>query len=772
MNWPLMEAIEYMEESNPEAILAPKTVGVNSLLQMFYPGALECNVIIPDGTTEKIVPMEMADEMGYFATLIPGKIPPVYQYEVKLENETLRMKDAYAFSGYALSDKDIDKLNAGCTYEAEKYLGAHKATVNKAEGVKFGLWAPNAVSVSVIGTFNNFTAGVHQMILNEKAGIYELFIPDVDENDRYLYEIKVKGGESYRKLDPYATSLNEKKECCIGEKEYIFTDEKFIASRKNALELSYPMSVLEIDAGDERALNLLGNSEKLLSEISDKGYTHVELAHIFESSDWDNSGYGTLSYFAVNEKIGSSYDLKKLIDLLHNNNIGVIIDWSPAFFASDDLGMKEFDGTALYEHLDPRKGIHPIYGTRIFNYARPQVADFLISNAFYWLKEFHVDGLKIDNVSSMIYLDYARNDGEWIANIYGENENLEAIDFIKKLNKLIKKSYKDVMIIAQEESAYPGVTSKEDSGLGFDYKLNEGFMCDYMDYISYDPYFRAHHHNELTFSMVYQYSENFISAVENGELFDEFPGEEKDKLNNLKLSLGYIFAHPGKKLIKMNFDKNSVMLSSKVKDLVKDLNKMYKKYPALYECDYEESGFSWINCIDANKCMISFLRKSKKEDETLMVVCNFANIEQKFPVGTPLAGKYKEILNTDSKDYGGSNKVNSQTKVVSEIGADSLPYNIEVRMAPLSMAVFKYTPFSEKEKFQIQKRKEAALAKTRAEEFENIRNEALEDYDKAKKEMEDALARMKDAETRAEDALKKKEAEILKAKKALDAASK
>lgn len=773
MNWPKIEAVEYLEESNPFEILAPKQVGTSTLFQMFYPGAVKVDLLISSSKENKVFPMEEADEMGFFACLVPGKIPSDYEYEISLKDKSVRMKDAYSYSGYEFTDKEIKKLNAGNSSMAYKLLGAHFTTVNKVKGVKFSLWAPNAVSVSVLGSFNDYTSGVHQMKINEDCGVYELFIPDVSAEDDYVYEVRVNGGYSFKKLDPYATLINEKKTCGFENAEYIFTDDKYIKEQRGAFSSDEPLSVYKINLCDDELKNALKKTDEFCEYVASMGYTHVELCPVTEKSANDETGYQTLSYYAVDSSIGTGIELKAFINKLHENGVGVVLDWTPAYFAFDDLGMKDFDGTALYEHLDPRKGVHPFLGTRIFNYARPQVSDFLISNLMYWINEYHVDGFLFDSLSSMIYLDYGRGDGEWIANLYGGNENLEALEFIKKAVTAVKKYDNKLMLIAREDSAYQNVTAAiSDNGLGFDYKLNEGLSSDYSDYISYDPYFRAHHHSELTFSMVYQYTEKYISEIDLSSLYDIVPGNDTEKLNNIKLTLGYIFAHPGKKLIVKGADSVWTNKNKVLNELIKDLNKLYKKNPALYKLDGADEGFSWINCIDNEKCMLSFLRKTSNENDTMLVVCNFANIEQTFNVGTPYAGKYKEVLNTDSKNYGGLNKVNARTLSVSEVGADALPYNIKVKMAPLAVAIFKYTPFTEKEKYVIQKRKEAAIAHTKADEFALMRKNAIKDYEEAKSRMEEAMAQMKEAESRIEAAQRGEAAEISKAKKALEEASK
>lgn len=798
MNWPQIEAIVYGEESDPFKVLGPHMYGTSCLFQTFVPGAKEVYVVVKN---EKIK-MELVDEAGFFAQTITGKIPSTYKYEYVYPEETIESLDTYSFSGFEIKEKDINRITAGIHYELYDILGAHECEINGTSGIRFAVWAPNAISVFVVGDFNNWNQATHPMKKNEQAGIFELFIPNVNEGCEYKYYIKSKSGIGKLKSDPFSSYIDKDKgdASVICFSSYNFEDDDYIKSRKKQKKTEMPFSVYEIYAGnifknDNADKSVFENiTDKLIKHVTETGYTHVQLMPVMEHSLDASWGYQTTHFYATASKYGKPDDLKRFIDKMHKNGIGVILDWAPFHFPKNETGLSNFDGTCLYEHLDSRKSTHPFYGTSLFNYGRAEVSNYLIANALFWIKEFHADGLKMDSVSSMLYLDYGKNDGEWVANMYGGNENLEAIEFIKHLNSIINKNYKDILMIANEDSGYPKTTTPVDEdGLGFDYKYNTGMTKDYFDYISYDPYFRAHHHSELTFSMVYQYSENYINALShenfiygNGTALNRMPGEIKDKLANLRLTYAYMFMHPGAKLIfqgqdfatASEFDEGAEeqwQLLRKndnkgIKNLIKDLNKLYKKYPALYKLDKNPEGFEWINSIDAQKCVLSFMRKTDKADETLLVVCNFAGVDYNLRVGTNIAGKYKEILNTDAKEYGGKNKTNSKNKFVSEIEADAKTYSIEIKIPALSVCAFLYVPFTEAEKKAIEKKKEAELAKTKATEYHEIAINAENELLELKKLLEETKLKIKETQQKAEAAYKNEETEILKAKKALEEA--
>ena len=796
MNWPRIEGIIYSEEDRPHEILGPHIVGKSVLFQTFQPGAGKISLITEDG---KKTEMEMVDEAGYFAALVAGKIPDRYEYEICRGEETVLQKDAYRYQT-GLSAKDIEKFNAGIHYTIYEKLGAHFMTIDGTEGTFFAVWAPNALRVSVVGDFNHWDGRLHQMTRNPEGGIFEIFIPDVKPGECYKFELKVKGGLTYLKADPYAfgQQLRPDTASVVRDFQYVWKDGKWMKDREKRQQENAPVSVYEMYLGSfkrNRETNDYLNYRELAPEIAkyakEMGYTHVELMPVMEHPLDASWGYQVIGYYAPTARYGTAEDFMFLVDTLHQAGIGVILDWVPAHFPRDTYGLSQFDGTGLYEHADPRQGSHPHWGTLIYNYGRPQVSNYLIANALYWVEKYHVDGIRMDAVASMLYLDYGKQEGQWVANIYGGNENLEAMELLKHLNSVMKKRNPGVLMIAEESTAWPKITSKvEEDGLGFDLKWNMGFMNDFLSYIGYDPYFRAHHHNELTFSMVYAYSENFMLVFSHDEvvhgkatLIGKMPGVIEDKFANLRLTYAYMMTHPGKKLLFMGqdiaefkeFDETREtewgLLSYEphkgVHQLVKDLNALYKEKPALYAMDTRPEGFEWINCISPEKCMVSFLRKTDKIKETLVVVANFANLEQEFTIGVPYEGKYKEVLNTDAKCYGGLGRVNGQAIFVEEEETDAKPYSFKMTSAPLSVSIFSYVPYTAKEKQMIAKKKARLEAEAKAEkarlEAEQAKAEAL----KAKEEAQEARRQAAEAEARARDAEKRAEAEIQKAREEL-----
>lgn len=456
------------------------------------------------------------------------------------------------------------------------------------------------------------------------------------------------------------------------------------------------------------------------------------MEHPFDGS-W---GYQVIGYYAPTARYGTPQDFMFFVNELHKAGIGVILDWVPAHFPRDTYGLSAFDGTCLYEHKDPRQGAHPHWGTLIYNYGRPQVSNYLIANALYWIEQFHADGIRMDAVASMLYLDYGKNDGEWVANMYGGNENLEAVEFLKHTNSMIKKRGRGAVSIAEESTAWPKVTgSLNDGGLGFSMKWNMGWMNDFLDYMHYDPYFRSYHHNELTFSMVYAYSEQFMLVLSHDEvvhgkasMIGKMPGEESEKFANLRAGYGFMMTHPGKKLLFMGQDiaeydewneNRSVeweLLKEKKHDgirrYVKRLNELYRSCPALYEKDGGWDGFEWIDCISANECSLSYLRKGEREEDTLLVCVNFADVDRKdHAVGVPFAGKYTEILNSDAEQFGGKNRINEKVLEADERPANGRELSVSIRQAPLSVSIFSYTPYTKEEQEARRRAKEEAAKK-------------------------------------------------------------
>lgn len=729
MNWPVIEEIVYSESDHPHDLLGPHRVGSQYLLQAYYPGAKKMLVRMLDSDRE--YDMEMADEEGFFAVLIPAKEMGKYCYRVvDQENHEKQIFDAYRHKS-VITKADMDKFANGIHYTVYEKLGAHPMKLDGEEGTVFAVWAPNAVRVSVVGDFNNWDGRVHQMRRLGDSGIFEIFIPGASVGSNYKYELKVKGGLTYLKADPYgnAAQLRPDTASVIADiSDFPWEDADFIANRKSFQCGQAPVSVYEMylgsfadpEDGAEYA-NYRAIAPKVIDYIKEMGYTHVELMPVMEHPFDASWGYQVIGYYAPTARYGTPEDFMYFINELHKAGIGVILDWVPAHFPRDAYGLANFDGTCLYEHKDPRQGAHPHWGTLIYNYGRPQVSNYLIANALFWVEKYHADGIRMDAVASMLYLDYGKNDGEWVANMYGGKENLEAIELIKHLNSIMKKRNPGVLSIAEESTAFPKITGDlDDGGLGFDLKWNMGYMNDYLRYIQNDPYFRSYHHGELTFSMVYAYSEKFMLVFSHDEvvhgkatLVGKMPGTREQKLANLRLSYAYMMTHPGKKLLFMGQDLGEfdewnegrrvewnlleVPEHRGVAELYKELNHLYRTEGALYEMDDRPEGFAWMNAISGNDCYISFVRKGEKDSDLLLVVANFAGSPQEIRTGVPFEGKYKEILNTDETRFGGTGVRNPRIKKTEDISWDDRDQSISVKLAPTSLSILRFVPYTEEE---------------------------------------------------------------------------
>ncbi len=749
MNWPVIEEIIYSESDNPHATLGPHTVGNQTLVQAYFPGAEQ--VIVEWKESSETKKMELADEDGFFAVLLPGKTLGRYHYQVTYaDGRREHVEDAYAFPP-TISEKDLTKFSLGIHYTIYEKLGAHPMIIKGMEGVAFAVWAPNAMRVSVVGDFNHWDGRVHQMRRLGDSGIFEIFVPDAKVNDNYKFEIKLKGGLTYLKADPYANAAQLRPESAsvIADIEnFPWEDGDWIKNRETMQKKDAPMSVYELylgsfvrnKEGSQEDGSVYLNYRKLAPEIiayvKEMGYTHVELMPVMEHPFDGSWGYQTIGYYAPTARYGSPKDFMYFMNELHKAGIGVILDWVPAHFPRDTYGLSNFDGTCLYEHFDPRQGSHPHWGTLIYNYGRPQVSNYLIANVLFWVEKYHADGIRMDAVASMLYLDYGKQDGEWVANMYGGNENLEAIEFIKHLNSILHKRNPGVLSIAEESTAWPMVTGDlQEGGLGFDLKWNMGWMNDFLGYMKCDPYFRCHHQNELTFSMVYAYSENFMLVFSHDEvvhgkasMLGKMPGNREEKFANLRLAYAFMTMHPGKKLLFMGqdigeFDEWNENRSVEweltqyrehkgVQELIKALNHLYVTTPALSVLDNQPEGFEWINCIDAQKSIVTFLRKGKKEEEFLVVAANFAGIAQEIQIGVPLNGKYHEILNTNDKRFGGDKLTSKRAKKASRTVCDGRPYSIRASLPALSLCAYAYEPYSKEELEEMERKKLEAEAKT------------------------------------------------------------
>ncbi len=742
MDWAGIEELVYSEASDPGRLLGEHVIKEGLLIQAFLPNAAKVSVKIG----EESFPMEMADENGFFAVLLEDRLELVpYHFLVTYEDgDSEEIVDPYSYQFYtAFTEEEVKKFGAGIYYDSYQKFGAHPTVEAGISGVHFAVWAPDAMRVSVVGDFNFWDGRRHQMKKRGPSGIYEIFIPGLKPGAIYKYEIKTKAGDPMLKADPYAnfSELRPNTASVIWDMtDYQWNDGEWIEKRKAAKDRlkDSPMSIYEVHLGswmqkpvaqDENGDDINGSqfynyreiAEKLAAYVKEMGYTHVELLPVMEHPLDESWGYQVTGYYAPTSRFGTPDDFKAFMDYMHKEGIGVILDWVPAHFPRDAHGLAAFDGTCLYEHKDPRQGSHPHWGTLIYNYGRPQVSNFLISNALYWAREFHADGIRMDAVASMLYLDYGKNAGEWIANMYGGNENLEAVEFLKHLNSIFARDTEGAVLIAEESTAWPKVSGDEnDGGLGFDFKWNMGWMNDFLDYMQCDPYFRHDHYGELTFSMLYAYSEKFVLVFSHdevvhgkGSMAGKMPGDTQEKkFANLRTAYGFMMGHPGKKLLFMGQDfgqmdewneKESLEwgllkydIHSQMKDYVKALNHLYRTQPALYKMDYEPEGFEWINCTYNDENIVIFERKTDKPEETLLFVCNFVPVEhEKFRLGVPFAGKYKEILNSDAKQFGGSGMVNPRVKMSKKEEWDARENSIVINLAPVSVAVFSCTPYEE-----------------------------------------------------------------------------
>ena len=742
MNWPEIEGIVYSDVAHPKKLLGQHAVKGGQLIQSFHPGAVNAYVVERGGNKHK---MEQVDEEGFFAVLIPGKNPVDYTLLYEFEDKSVfETEDIYNYPSM-LDEKLLKAFSAGNNGKAYELLGAHITKVGGVKGVLFALWAPNALRVSVVGDFNAWDGRKHQMELNGDSGVFELFIPGIEEGAVYKYELRIKGGAVVLKADPYAFAAELRPDTAsvvYNPKTYKWNDKEWMQERDKDKYKTKPMSVYELHAGsfktpdDEREfLNYRELAPAVIEYVTEMGYTHVELMPVMEHPFDGSWGYQVTGYYAPTARYGTPDDFKFFMDELHKAGIGVILDWVPAHFPKDAFGLAKFDGTCLYEHFDKRQGEHPDWGTLIYNFGRPEVADFLISNAVFWAKEYHADGIRMDAVASMIYLDYGKRDGGWVANMYGGNENLEAVDFLKKLSKTFAKQCKNAMLIAEESTAWPQVTGDADNGsLGFDYKWNMGWMNDFLDFMSCDPLFRKGRYNELTFSMIYAYSEDFILTLSHDEvvhgkcsMLNKMPGAtKKEKLANLRAAYGFMFTHPGKKLLFMgqdfgmenewwearqiDWELTKLEENRQLMDYVADLNRLYRTEPALHKLDYTPDGFEWINNISADECIVVYVRKTSDSD-MLLVVANFTPVQRdKYKVGVPHMGKYKEIFNSEDEKYGGSGAVNKRVIPSKKDECDGREDSIRLTVPPMGVTILRYT-----EADTTPKKRETSAAKTAAE---------------------------------------------------------
>jgi 1,4-alpha-glucan branching enzyme len=622
-----------------------------------------------------------------------------------------------------LSDTDLYLFNQGTHYHLYEKLGAHAVIKDGAHGICFSVWAPNARQVSVCGDFNAWNKRSHLLHSRGQSGIWEGFFPGLGTGLLYKYYIISKNTEyKVLKADPFAffNEVSPKTSSIVWDLKYEWGDTGWMQNRAKSNALQSPMSIYEIHLGSWQRVPAEGNrylsyrelAPRLASYIKETGFTHVEFMPIMEHPFYGSWGYQITGYFAATSRYGTPQDLMYLIDYLHQQNIGVILDWVPSHFPTDEHGPGFFDGTHLYEHNDPRQGIHPEWNSYIFNFNRNEVKSFLISNAIFWLDKYHVDGLRVDAVASMLYLDYGRKKGEWIPNIFGGNESLEAVDFLRRLNEVVYQNYPDVQTIAEESTSWPGVSRPVYlGGLGFGLKWDMGWMHDTLSYMKKDPVHRKYHHNDLTFRLVYAFFENFVLPFSHDEvvhgkssLLNKMPGDDWQKFANLRLLLGYMYAQPGKKLLFMGSEfgqrrewSHEASLDwhlleykphSGVKDWVADLNRLYRDNPALH-VDFEPSGFAWIDINDAEHSVISLMRLGKNPDDVMIAAFNFTPVPRyDYKIGVPSGGFWNEILNSDAREYGGSGQGNLGGIMAVPVTAHGRPYSLNITIPPLGVVFF------------------------------------------------------------------------------------
>lgn len=753
MDWPSIEGVVYSECDEPMELLGGRICKDGFLIQTFAPDAVEMNVRV-DGR-KKLYPMEKMDEAGFFAVLLPGRKKISYTFvKEDIYGKKTEYKDIYSYgrqecmqallkiSQNGRSEYNINKFMTGSAQDAYKYMGSHEAVVDGISGMIFGIWAPDARRVSVIGAFNKWDGRVFQMEKDYDTGVFFLFIPDMKPKTPYCYEIKLKDGQVVKKADPYAQSAsNDVIYASLAgvnpeEKNFKWTD----AGWKQEDTKHKPLSICEIDILDLK-------DDTIEDRIEALGFNCVEIMNVCAVRN--GSSAETINFYAVNCEVGG-LRLKAFIDKMHKKNISVIIDWNGAFMSQGEYSLVYFDGTHLYDTGKVNLDNHPELNVASFDYSKPQVRSFLMSNIRYWIEEYHVDGLKFSETASMLYLDYGRKPGEWIPNIYGGKENINAVEFIQNVRKMVDSLQKNTILAAEESSGWQFVTGDiADGGLGFDYKWNDGWKKELVPFIEMDPLFRKGIYGRLTYSMLYQYSDDFIIGFsrngygwKKGILKDIVPVNGEDVLNHVKTALGYMYFHPGKKLI-------NIKECSGVEKFVAQMNNLYRNTKALYECDDNPSGFEWADDISAEETVIAVLRRDESGQSVIGAV-NFTPVERKeFCIGVDEAGKYTDVLN-DSVVYESS-----------EHNWNSKDESVFVDLKPLGISLYTYEPYTEieKERIKIEKETKEALmlAKKEADEAKAVKDAAIERAKQAKEAEIIALAAAKEAEKAEKEAAKKAE---------------
>jgi 1,4-alpha-glucan branching enzyme len=742
-----IERIVWNQHHDPFEVLGPhpfeqegKSVWV---IRAYLPRADEVWVVRPEAREE--FPMHKVHDPHFFECILEGEAFSNYQFRVKEGEHERVMYDPYAFRSPLMTDFDVHLFAEGNHHRIYEKLGAHVTEQEGIKGVYYAVWAPNARNVSLLGDFNNWDGRQHQMRLRE-GGIWELFIPGLGVGTHYKYEVKNQAGHIYEKSDPFGfqQEVRPKTASIVADVDsYQWQDTDWMEARRHTEPLVHPVSVYEVHLGSwlhgsvsQPALDVQGKpvapvivadlkpgarfltyrelADRLIPYVKEMGFTHIEMLPVAEHPFDGSWGYQVTGYFAATSRFGTPQDLMYFIDQCHQNGIGVIVDWVPAHFPKDGHGLANFDGTHLYEHADPRKGEHKEWGTLVFNYSRNEVRNFLVANALFWFDKYHIDGIRVDAVASMLYLDYCREPGDWVTNQYGGRENIEAADFLRQLNHALFSYFPGVLSIAEESTDWPMVSWPTYlGGLGFNLKWNMGWMHDMLDYFHMDPWFRQFHQNNVTFSIWYAFNENFMLALSHDEvvhgkspMIGKMPGDEWQKFANLRCLYTFMFTHPGKKTLFMSMefgqwsewnvwgDLEWQLLQNpahqNLKYCISKLNHLYRTEPALYTQEFSQEGFEWVDCTDNRHSVVSFIRRAKDSEEFIVTVCNFTpQPHSHYRVGVPELGFYTELFNSDAREYGGSNMGNLGGKWAEEWSFHNRPYSIDLCLPPLGVLVLK-----------------------------------------------------------------------------------
>jgi len=721
MNKDELSAIVESRHRDPHHFLGQHNLSDGAAyINVFQPYALSIKVINLD--TDESFKMEEVEGTGVFSLKL--KAPIRYKLAfTNYEGSMWERYDPYSFEP-VISDLDSYLFSQGTHYQIYDKLGAHLMELNGIEGVLFAVWAPNATRVSVIGDFCGWDGRLLPMRAIKESGIFELFVPGLMEYERYKFEIKTHEGMIIEKSDPYASFAELRPNTASvvwNTNRFTWGDQEWVDQKVKADPLAQPISIYEVHLGSWRRndtetgyINYRELAHELVIYLNEMNYTHIELMPISEHPFDGSWGYQVTGYYAPTSRFGTPDDFMYFVDYLHQNNFGIILDWVPAHFPKDSHGLIQFDGSALYEHADKRQGEHPQWGTLIYNYGRNEVKNFLIANALYWLEKYHIDGLRVDAVASMLYLDYGKDGGDWIPNPHGGRENMEAVEFFKHLNSIMYQRNPKALMIAEESTAWPGVSRPTNyGGLGFGLKWNMGWMNDFLRYVSKESIHKKYHHNDVTFSLVYAFTENFVLVLSHdevvhgkGSMINKMPGDYWQKFANLRCAYGFKYGHPGKKLLFMGgefaqFDEWAENKSldwhllefekhSQMKQFVSDLNAVYKQENSLWADDFTQNGFEWINCNDAEESIVSFIRKGATKEDVMIIVSNFTPVPRTMHrVGVTVRGVYQEVINSDDLKYGGSGVVNPVPLHTQDIACDYKPYSLDFKIPPLATCMFK-----------------------------------------------------------------------------------